>query len=108
MQPLQNKWEGQCVRFVNKLLGMEIKGNAWDWKPETQYPVVGGAVLFQKHVAVVVGIIGDHIVLAESNYSWDERVDIGRTVKIGDASIRGYIPPKGTMAYNPAHGSQTQ
>lgn len=57
---------------------------------------MGGIVLFKRHVAVVVGIIGDNLVLAESNYNYDERIDIGRTVPVNSPNIRGYItlPPR--------------
>ena len=93
LQNTQGKWAGQCVRYVNKVLGTNIPGSAWDWKSTSNYPVIGGVVLFRRHVAVVVGIIGDNLVVAESNYNYDERIDIGRTVPINSPSIRGYIIP---------------
>ena len=69
-------------------------GDARTWKPNINIPIVGSAVLFENHVALVIGIIGNHIVLAESNYNLDRRIDIGRTVPINSSSIRGYyLPP---------------
>lgn len=95
LQLQHNRWGGQCVKFVNEVLGTKIAGNAWDWKPTTSVPIVGGIVIFKNHVAIVVGVIGDAIILAESNWSRndDEKIDIGRTVLITDPSIKGYIPP---------------
>jgi hypothetical protein len=92
-QETQGKWAGQCVRFVNKVLGTNIRGDASDWQPNFDYPIPGAAVLFDNHVAIVAGIVGDHIALIESNYSLDERIDVGRTVPINSPKIRGYFIP---------------
>ena len=73
-------------------------GDARDWEPNFQYPIPGAAVLLPNHVAIVVGIIGDSIVIAESNQSLDDRIDIGRTLKIGDPRINGYYVPNLTLA----------
>ena len=68
-------------------------GDARQWKPSLSFPVLGGAILFENHVAIVVGILGDYAIMVESNYSGDGKIDVGRAIKINDPSIRGYLPP---------------
>lgn len=93
------KWAGECAYFVRTVMGWAPMGDARFWKPTTSYPVVGGVVVFDyNHVAIVAGVVGDSLALIESNYKGDKRISVGRTVKIGDESILGYIPPWKTMA----------
>jgi hypothetical protein len=89
---------GQCVEFIKEYLqtyttNPNFRGHARDIIPNSDVPEVGAAVLTNEptgHAALVIAIMGDELVLAESNYRLDERITLGRTLKVGDPRIRGY------------------
>ena len=90
----QNRFGGQCATFVRTALGLPLLGDAKHWKPNAYTPIVGGAVIFDyNHVALVTGMIGDYLIIVESNYSGDGRIDVGRAVKASDPTIIGYVAP---------------
>ncbi len=90
----QGRFGGQCATFVRTALGLPPLGDAKDWKPNAYTPIVGGAVIFDyNHVALVSGVIGDYLIVVESNMSGDGRIDVGRAVKVTDTSIVGYLIP---------------
>lgn len=110
-QILVDGWEtgdfgGQCVLFIQQFLNIfndcdsfdckshPFRGTANEIVPNQSYPEVGDAVLLYGslgHVAVIIGIYGNELELIESNYNLDEKVLIGRTIKIDDPGIKGYF-----------------
>lgn len=104
---LAGKRGGQCVTFVNQFMGQlddcanvdcyasPFHGAAGRIKPNADEPEVGYAVLTTEgpvgHAAVIIGIEGTDLVLAESNYGTYERVTVGRRIEIDDATIRGFF-----------------
>lgn len=112
VQPLQNyfhplfeklqwkngRWGGECAFFARSILGIPPMGNANQWKSNSPHPILGSAVLFENHIGVVVGLMGDSIVTIDSNASRDGKIQVGKTYKIDDPKIRGYHVPFGTFA----------
>lgn len=95
---LQGTYGGECVLFVRKLLGnhLDFKGYAGSIKPNIETPALGRAVLLKykgqmAHAAAIIGIDGEWLVLAESNYHLDGKVEIGRKILSNDPYIRGYF-----------------
>lgn len=100
---MQGKWGGQCVAFIQKVLGTwetypEFRGAAGTIEPTSTTTVnVGDAVLTDEgphgHVALVMEIDGDELILIESNFSKhnDEIVRVGRRLNKDDERIRGYF-----------------
>lgn len=86
---------GWCVSWLQHLLNFPagFRGNAWEIRPNSQTPKIGSIVLFRIHAALIVGRIGDQLILAESNINGDRRILIGRTVPIDAPNIRGYFEP---------------
>lgn len=91
----------QCVPYARQISGIEIRGDAWTWwgqargryqrgrKPEP------GAILVLKesrksagHLAVIVEIVNDRIVVA-SHANWLNRGHIHERTPIQDVSERG-------------------
>ncbi|MDO8094418.1 MAG: CHAP domain-containing protein [Candidatus Brocadiales bacterium] len=97
LQPLNGKYIGECVTLVKRYLNLPPLGNAADYPVNLDFPVLDSVVVLkegrQGHVALVVGIVGDSIVLAESNRSYDGRILVGRTIPMDDKRIKGYYVP---------------
>lgn len=92
------------MEFVKKVLGLPPMGDAINYPVNSQYPILNSVVVFKQgnvgHVAIVTGIIGDSIIYTGSNGSYDERIDVGVTMKITDRRIVGYyIPPPKKLAF---------
>ena len=86
-----------------------FRGDAWRIKPNASEPELGSVVLFKNHVALVVGFVGDHLVLVESNFDEDERIDVGRTVPRDLPSIRGYyVFNRGHLALGQTQNPQVE
>lgn len=87
---------GQCVAFIQSLFNNyeEFAGRAADIEPNADQPEVGIVVLTNEsnagHAAYIYKIQGDVLILAESNYGFDEKITVGRQLKIDDPVIRGY------------------
>lgn len=102
LQPLSGEYGGWCVAWIQHLLGFPkgFRGDAWTIRPNSFEPEIGSIVLFRIHAALVIGRIGDQLVLAESNINEDKRIMIGRTVPVDSPSIRGYWRlDSGTIAF---------
>lgn len=89
---------GQCVTFIQNLFkkyNTEFRGRAVDIQPNEDSPAVGRVVLTNEsyvgHVAAILAIEGDYLVLAESNYGMDEKVTVGRKLDRNSEVIRGYF-----------------
>lgn len=87
---------GQCVAFIQKFLELDFyktqfKGYAGYIEPNSTQPQIGSAVLFDNHVALIIDIIEDELMLIESNYNFQEKIKTGRMVNIDSGSIRGYF-----------------
>lgn len=91
---------GQCVTFIQTLFKSyytdpDFRGLARNIKPNSDVPEVGSAVLTMEskkgHVALIVAIEGNDLILAESNYSRDEVVSVGRKLSIESKYIVGYF-----------------
>lgn len=94
---LSGAWGGQCVQFVRMFLNIyndsQFAGNAKDLQPNSKIPEIGAVVLINNklgHAAVVIGIHGNELELAESNWNGDEIIHVGRKIKITDSQIQGY------------------
>lgn len=91
------KHAGQCVEYIQYITGnyKNIKGIAGKIKPNTQEAYPGHAIITTEgrygHIALVIDIIGDKLILAESNYRGDEIVQTGRKMNINDERIIGYF-----------------
>lgn len=96
---LDGEYGGQCVGFVKSFLRLDERekwfvGNAGSFERNATEPSIGSVVLINSsvaHIAVVIDIEDDEIILAESNWSLDEIIGVGRRMKIDDPRIRGYI-----------------
>jgi len=88
---------GQCVLFIQNLFQNyeQFGGRAIDIVSNIDMPAVGEIVLTTEsetgHVALIYKIENDELILAESNYGNDEKITVGRRLKIGDPVIRGYF-----------------
>ncbi|HEC66410.1 MAG TPA: hypothetical protein ENI23_14075 [bacterium] len=101
---LAGEYGGQCVFFVQQFLKIfqdcnivdceayPFRGYAGDIIPNSNKPEIGSAVLLAfGHTAVIIDIVGDELELAESNYSYDEIIKVGRKIKKTDEKIIGYF-----------------
>jgi hypothetical protein len=86
-----------CVSFAKALTGHlgETWGNAGNIQPNTTKPQIGFLVLLNEgtygHVAVIQSIVGDTIIIRESNYIPCKTGT--RTLHISDPQIRGFRNP---------------
>ncbi len=97
MQNLQGKWGGQCAESIRKILGLPPQGDAINWIPDIDFPLLDSGIIIKdgkkSHIGIVVAVIGDVAVYNSSNSSGDERWDIGQTIKLNDPRIAGYKLP---------------
>ncbi len=93
LQNTQGTYGGECVSWIQKLLGFPegFRGNADKIQPNSQTPEIGSVVLFPNHAALIVGRIADQLILAGSNNSRDGKIDFGYTVPVNDSRIRGFF-----------------
>lgn len=80
--------------YAKYILGRlnEQWGNASRIPATATSPYIGGLVLTYEgpgHVAVIIDIVGDTLILAEGNYQRC-RITIGRTLRADSPLIRGY------------------
>jgi hypothetical protein len=94
---LQGKYGGQCVTFAREFTGATpdvVGGLARNVQTSTTTPEIGAIVKTDEsrfgHLAVVIGMDGDTLTVVESNYHWNERIDI-RELPATDPKIVGYI-----------------
>ena len=81
--------EKQCVEYV-KGKGIELSGNAWELKPNSQIPKTGSAILFENHVGYVEKIAEEKLLISEKNlYKCDEIT--WRWIEKKDPRIRGFL-----------------
>lgn len=93
---IENKsgqYGGQCVVFIQDYYEAYdiFAGDAGTITPNSTIPEIGSAVLTTGHTALIYKIEGELLFLIESNYHYDEKITIGRTLNINDPSIRGYF-----------------
>lgn len=90
---------GQCVTFIQRYYDSfytdpSFRGTAINIAPNSMVPEVNGAVILADselgHVAIILDIVDDELVLLESNYSGDEIIGYGRRISIDDYKILGY------------------
>lgn len=83
------------MAWLQHLMGFPegFRGDAWTIRPNSQEPKIGSIVLFRIHAALIVGRVGNQLILAESNINGDRRILIGRTVPVDADNIRGYFDP---------------
>jgi hypothetical protein len=93
LEKLEGQYGGQCVAFIQDYYDAydKFKGDAANIVPNSSIPEVGSAVLTTGHTALIYKIEGETLFLIESNYHYDEKITIGRTLNINDLSIRGYF-----------------
>lgn len=99
IQELQDeKWAGQCMEFIRRVLKIDPIGNAWDITPNRRIPAVGTIILTTEgaryHGALIIKIEGDELILAESNFDNKETIEVGRRIKKDYNKIRGYYEIK--------------
>lgn len=91
---------GQCVEWLQAIFNSykthpEFRGRAGDIPPNTKQPTVGAVVITSEgsvgHVALIIEIDDEELVLAESNISGDEIVRIGRRIRKDSEYIVGYF-----------------
>ncbi len=88
---------GQCVAFIENLFGNweAMNGSASEIVPNSDSPGVGKVVIMgdseKGHVALIYRMEGDEMILAESNYRWDEKITVGRRLSVKSPKIRGYF-----------------
>jgi hypothetical protein len=98
----EGSYGGQCVEWLKKYFhtastAPEFKGHASKIKPNTKTPEAGDIVLTKEgegHVALVIGIENNNLILAESNFKGDERITLGRELSTTSPKIRGYFKIK--------------
>ena len=104
MKPLavmipRSRWGGQCLAYVQKLKGCyesdsHFRGYPNKINPNTTEAKIGNAVLTKEgyvgHVALIKNILGDNLVLLESNFNGTETITSNRKLNINSALIRGY------------------
>ena len=99
---MDGKHGGQCVEFIQRLFNSfythpEFRGIAGNIQPNSENPKVGDAILLKEgpigHVALIIEIEKDDIILTESNYSKynDEIVNVGRRIQKDNERIVGYF-----------------
>lgn len=97
---------GQCVEFIQRFIGQlndcinincykfDFQGNAIDIKPNSNEPKIGNVVLLNDskkgHAAIIADIIDENLILLESNYHGDEKIEYGRIIEMNNIKIRGY------------------
>lgn len=85
-------YDNQCVRFTEKLMGMEFNTDAYKIKPNTKEPCVGCAILLPNHIAYVISIATPSLEIIEQNH-----IDCGiintRSIDFEEVNIRGYVKP---------------
>lgn len=97
-ESLDGKQGGECVAFIQTLLGSfyedtGFRGYAGDIEPNGTIPEVGEAVLTNAgigHTALIIRIEGDELILLESNRKKDGVIEYGRRLKTNSPIIRGY------------------
>ncbi len=88
--------DGQCVAFVQSHGYAGMHGNAYQWARyiNTNYPTVGGVVVFRGgrygHVAIVTAVKANSIQIVEQNYYGPYIID-HREVSLDSKSIVGFI-----------------
>lgn len=101
-KPLGKYYKGgkrlQCVVYARQTTGIDtIKGLARNVPTNSKVPQVGGAVKTAEsragHIAVVIGIEGSDLILAEANYynTKNGNITSGRRLPMNSPLIRGYI-----------------
>lgn len=88
----------QCVTYAREIGDVFLRGDAWTWwdRAEGVYerdhrPRVGATMVFRKrgkslgHLAVVTGLVGDRILVAD-HANWLNRGEIHRATPIIDVS----------------------
>lgn len=90
---------GQCVAWIQRYLKLTPQkypgffNNADGIMPKDKTPQVGSAVLTKEglyHVALIIDIQGNDLILAESNYKGTELLTKGRRLPMNSIKIRGY------------------
>jgi len=77
-----------CVDFVQEL-GLKVGGNAWHIRANIINPAEGIGVLLPNHIAYILAVEDDSIIIMESNFS---RCKITfRRIYKNDPQIRGYV-----------------
>lgn len=114
---------GQCVYFVQYFLRQlddcrrvncfekRFRGDASQIRPNAATPKIGRVVLFHYrlgHAAVIVDIVGEDLVLAESNLKLDGRVTVGRIVSRDDPHIRGYFDFGGSAGFESVDNTDSE
>lgn len=94
---LVNRFGGQCVTFARNFTGAtpsDISGMAKNITTNTTTPAIGEIIKTDEsifgHVGVIIGIDGDILTIVDSNYNWDQRIQI-RTINLQNPHIMGYI-----------------
>ena len=66
---------GNCVDELRAAGHFVPSGNPISWQPTSQTPWIGAAALFRyNHTALVVGIVGDSVVVRHRNYAGGQYV----------------------------------
>lgn len=87
-----------CVDYVRAVTGIDVGviGYARNWPINSQEPRVGGVVITAEssagHVAKIIGIEGDDLILDEANYSRCRRTS-GRRLNRHNRVVRGFYNP---------------
>jgi hypothetical protein len=94
---LKGRKGGQCVVFVRQFTGVarsQVAGMAKFVKTNSSAPQIGSIVKTKEsrygHVAVVVAITEEQILVVESNYSWNQRISM-RWISKQSSKIVGYL-----------------
>lgn len=92
---------GECVEFIQREYDSyytfpDFRGHASNIKPNSDEPKIGSAILTREwsgvgHASIVGDIIDGEIILIESNYHSDKKIQIGRKINVKDSRIRGYF-----------------
>ncbi len=88
--------DGQCVAFVQAHGYAGMHGNAYQWARyiNTNYPTVGGVVVFRGgkygHVAIITAVKANSIQIVEQNY-YGPYITDHREVSLDSKSIVGFI-----------------
>lgn len=88
----------QCVVYAREVTGIDsIKGVAKNVPTNSDFPQIGGAVKTAEgsvgHIAVIIAIEGNDLVLAEANYrnTATGNITSGRKLPLDSPLIKGYI-----------------
>lgn len=94
---LEGKRGGQCVVFARWLTGADrskISGMAKTMQTNSRIARVGAIVKTKEskvgHVAVVIAISQNQILVVESNYHWNQKIST-RWINIDSPKISGYL-----------------